>query len=61
VKRTPFLQMEWRDRPVTELSRSELLELCEVLHGMVWDSAENFDRLHAFNRDVMAQCGGGLA
>lgn len=45
MKRTPFSELTWRDKPVEELGRSELLELVEVLHGMVWDSAQNFEDL----------------
>lgn len=52
MARIPFSQLEWRDKPVDQLDRDELLELVEVLHGMVWDSAENFDHLlaHGFQR-----------
>lgn len=38
-------ELEWNDKPLTELSRDELIELVGVLHSMVWRSAENFERL----------------
>lgn len=38
--RVPFSQLEWRGKLVSELNRSELLELVEVLHGMVWDTVD---------------------
>lgn len=43
--RLPFSELTWRDKPVADCTRDELLELVEVLHGVVWDSAENFERL----------------
>lgn len=38
-------ELEWRDKPLAELDREELIELVGVLHDMIWRSAENFERI----------------
>lgn len=43
--RTDASELEWRGKPLAELSREELIELVGVLHDMVWRSAENFEAL----------------
>lgn len=43
--RTELSELTWNDKPLDELSRGELMQLCEVLHAMVWRSAENFEAL----------------
>lgn len=45
MPRSAFSELEWNGKPVDELDHAELLQLCERLHGMVWDSAENFETL----------------
>lgn len=57
-QRTSWTEIEWRGKPVEECSRSELLELVEVLHGMVWESSENFARVHEVNETLFEQYGG---
>lgn len=37
--------LEWRNKPVEELTREELIELVGVLNNLVWESAENFEHL----------------
>ncbi len=44
-RRTNVSELEWRGKPLAELSREELIELVGVLHDMVWQSAENFEAL----------------
>lgn len=38
-------ELTWKDKPVDQLTREELVELVGVLHDMVWRSSENFERL----------------
>lgn len=38
-------ELEWRNKPLAELNREELVELVTVLHDLVWRSAENFEAL----------------
>ena len=45
MKRTTFDDLEWNGKPVRELDHAELLQLCERLHQLVWDSALNFEAL----------------
>ena len=50
--RTELSELEWNDKTVDQTSRDELIELCEVLHSMVWRSAENFEALLKKQWDV---------
>lgn len=43
--RTELAELEWKGKPLAELSREELIELCGVLHDLVWRSSENFEAL----------------
>ena len=47
MNRTDFNDLEWNGKPVRDLDHAELLQLCERLHGLVWDSCENFETLIA--------------
>ena len=45
MRRIPYSELEWHDKPVGEMDRQELLHLVETLHGLVLQSAANFDQL----------------
>lgn len=45
LHRTELSELTWNDKTTADMSREELIELCAVLHAMVWRSAENFEAL----------------
>ena len=54
MTRTPYSEIEWNDKPVTEMQRDELLSLVETLWNLVAVSAANFDLLAHAHQQLLA-------